>query len=77
MNANLEEQVRKAIEKIRPNLQADGGDIEFVRMDGTDVYVRLHGACRGCPAAAYTLSMGVERALKKDVPGIGRVIEEI
>lgn len=76
MDPSIEEQVKRAIEKIRPNLQADGGDIEFVRMDGNDVYVRLRGACRGCPAAAYTLSMGVERAIKQDVPGIGRVLEE-
>jgi Fe-S cluster biogenesis protein NfuA len=76
MDATMEEQVKRALEKIRPNLQADGGDIEFVRMDGKDVHVRLRGACHGCPAAAYTLSMGVERALKKDVPGLGRVIND-
>jgi Fe-S cluster biogenesis protein NfuA len=70
----MEEQVKKAIEEIRPNLQMDGGDIEFVAMQGNDVQVRLRGACCGCPAASYTLSMGVEKHLKKRVPGIGRVI---
>jgi Fe-S cluster biogenesis protein NfuA len=70
----MEEEVKKAIEEIRPNLQMDGGDIEFVRMEGNDVIVRLTGACHGCPAAAYTLSMGVERHLKKRVPAIGRVV---
>ena len=74
MGTTMEEQVKQALEKIRPNLQADGGDIEFVKLEGNDVHVRLRGACHGCPAAGYTLSMGVERALKKDVPGVGRVI---
>ena len=54
----------------------DGGDIEFVRLEGNDVHVRLRGACCGCPAASYTLSMGVERILKKEVPGIGKVISD-
>jgi len=72
----MEEQVKKAIETIRPNLQMDGGDIEFVRMEGNDVHVRLRGACCGCPGASYTLSMGVERILKKEVPGVGRVISD-
>jgi len=76
MDVTMEEQVKKALERIRPNLQADGGDIEFVRMEGKDVHVRLRGACSGCPAAAYTLAMGVERALRKDVPGLGRVIHD-
>jgi len=72
----MEELVKKAIEKIRPNLQMDGGDIEFVRMEGNDVHVRLRGACCGCPSASYTLGMGVERIIKKDVPGVGRVIAD-
>jgi Fe-S cluster biogenesis protein NfuA len=72
----MEEEVKKAIEAIRPNLQMDGGDIEFVRLEGNDVHVRLRGACCGCPAASYTLGMGVERALKKAVPGVGRVIAD-
>lgn len=76
MDATMEQQVKQALEKIRPNLQADGGDIEFVKLEGTDVHVRLRGACHGCPAASYTLSMGVERVLKQEVPGIGRVIAE-
>jgi Fe-S cluster biogenesis protein NfuA len=73
---SVEEQVKQAIEKIRPNLQMDGGDIEFVKMEGNDVHVRLRGACCGCPAASYTLSMGVERILRKEVPGIGKVIND-
>jgi Fe-S cluster biogenesis protein NfuA len=72
----MEEQVKRAIEKIRPNLQMDGGDIEFVKLEGTDVHVRLRGACSGCPAASYTLSMGVERVIKKEVPGVGKVVAD-
>jgi Fe-S cluster biogenesis protein NfuA len=70
----MEEQVKAAIEEIRPSLQMDGGDIEFVGMDGDKVKVRLKGACHGCPAAGYTLALGVERHLKKRVPGIEGVI---
>ena len=66
--------VVKAIEQIRPMLQNDGGDIELV---GTDedktVRVRLQGACRGCPGAAMTLKMGVERILKQQVPEVKEV----
>ncbi len=70
----MEEQVKQAIEEIRPNLQMDGGDIEFVSMAGNDVHVRLRGACCGCPSAGITLAMGVERHLRQRVPGVGRVI---
>ncbi|MFH1738196.1 MAG: NifU family protein, partial [bacterium] len=67
--------VRKVIdEEIRPALQMDGGDIELVGFDGNDVQVRLQGACAGCPGAAMTLKMGVERRLKQVVPEIGQVI---
>ncbi len=71
----MEEQVREVIDKeIRPALQMDGGDIELVSMQGNDVQVRLKGACAGCPGAAMTLKMGVERRLKERVPGVGQVI---
>ena len=64
---DLEKKVREAIETIRPSLQNDGGDIEFVRMDGFKVYVTLTGACAGCAMAAMTLKGGVERMLKFNV----------
>jgi len=70
----MEERVKAAIEEIRPSLQMDGGDIEFVGMDGNKVQVRLKGACHGCPAAAYTLSLGVERHIKKRVPEVEAVV---
>ena len=66
--------VKQLIEQIRPNLQADGGDIELI--DVTEegiVKVRLQGACHGCPGAAMTLKMGVERLLKSAIPEIKSV----
>jgi Fe-S cluster biogenesis protein NfuA len=70
----MKEQVQQVIEELRPNLQADGGDIELV--DVTEegvVQVRLQGACRGCPGAVMTLKMGVERILKERVPEVKSV----
>jgi len=71
----MTEQVREALEKVRPLLQADGGDVELVDVseDGKVVRVRLRGACAGCPGAAMTLKMGIERMLRKDVPGVETV----
>ena len=67
----MKEQVLKVINEIRPNLQADGGDIDLI--DVTDdgiVKVKLRGACSGCPGAAMTLKMGVERLLKQRIPQV-------
>ena len=67
--------VAAVIEKIRPYIQGDGGDIEFVDLDENNaVHVRLRGACSGCPSAAMTLKMGVERAIKQHVPEITEVV---
>jgi Fe-S cluster biogenesis protein NfuA len=60
--------------KVRGFLQADGGDIEIVDIGGRDVTVRLRGACSGCPGAAYTLKMGVEAALRREIPDFGNLI---
>jgi Fe-S cluster biogenesis protein NfuA len=72
----ITEQVREVIEGIRPMLQADGGDIDLVNVDEAAgvVSVRLQGACKGCPGAAMTLKMGVERLLKYKVPEIKEVV---
>ena len=64
---NLEQKVKEALEYIRPSLQNDGGDIEFVRLEENKVYVRLKGACAGCMMAQMTLKNGVERMLKYNV----------
>lgn len=71
----LRERVAAVIDKIRPLVQGDGGDIELVDVDAEGVVsVRLHGACIGCPSAAMTLSMGVERTLKSQVPEVTAVV---
>lgn len=69
------ERVQEALDKIRPALQADGGDVELVEVgdDGT-VKVALQGACRGCPMSQLTLANGVERVLKEQVPEVSRVV---
>ncbi len=74
--AALTERVNEVIEKIRPAIQADGGDIELVEVDQSTgkVSIRFHGACRGCPMAALTLKVGVERHLKQQVPDVTEVV---
>jgi Fe-S cluster biogenesis protein NfuA len=69
------EKVIEIIDKIRPALQADGGDVELVEIeeDGT-VKVRLLGACGGCPMSQMTLKMGIERILKEEVPEVKEVV---
>jgi Fe-S cluster biogenesis protein NfuA len=69
----MKERVAAVIEEIRPLLQADGGDIELVGVEEGVVKVRLRGACAGCPGAAMTLKMAVERRLKAKVPEVDRV----
>jgi Fe-S cluster biogenesis protein NfuA len=69
----MEDQVKKVLEKVRPALQADGGDVEFVAMEGDVVKVRLKGACGSCPMATMTLKNGIEVAIKNEVPGVSRV----
>jgi len=70
----MENEVREALEKVRPALQADGGDVELVEVteDGI-VRVRLQGACVGCPMSQMTLKNGIERILMEEVPGIKAV----
>ena len=72
----MKEQVEKALEKIRPSLQADGGDVVLVGVDpdGT-VKVQLTGACGGCPMSTMTLKQGIERLLKSEVPGVKEVVQ--
>jgi len=69
--SELEPQVTAVLEKIRPMVQSDGGDLELVgiRSDGT-VLIKLLGACIGCPSSTMTLQMGIERNLVEKVPGI-------
>lgn len=70
----MEDQIKDAIEDIRPSLQADGGDIEFVSLSSDNIVtVKLKGACNGCPHAQQTLKLGVERYLKEKIPQIHSV----
>jgi Fe-S cluster biogenesis protein NfuA len=71
----LEEKVKNALDNVRPSLQDDGGDVEFVSLsaDGT-VSVKLTGACGSCPMAAITLKNGIENYLKKEVPEVTAVV---
>jgi Fe-S cluster biogenesis protein NfuA len=66
----MREKVEAAIKKIKPMLQADGGDVELVDVKDGVVTVRLQGACAGCPMSQMTLKQGIERMLKKEVPGV-------
>lgn len=66
-------EVEKVLDRIRPALQADGGDVELVDVQGGVVKVRLTGACGGCPMAMLTLKNGIEAALKEEVPAVERV----
>jgi len=66
----MEEDIKKALDEIRPSLQADGGDVEYLGMDGNVVKVRLKGACGGCPMATLTLKNGIEAIIKRKVPGV-------
>lgn len=70
----IEAQVARIIEMIRPAIQADGGDVEFVGIDsdGT-VRIRLHGACVGCPSSSMTLKLGIERNLREHVSAVSGV----
>jgi len=72
----VEEKVKKSLEKVRPALQADGGDVVFLGVDpdGT-VRVQLTGACNGCPMATMTLKQGIERLLKKEIPEVKKVVQ--
>ena len=71
---DLEKEVRSAIEELRPALQMDGGDVEFVGLDAGVVQVRLTGACGGCPMATMTLTGFVEERLRNRVPEVTQVV---
>ncbi len=68
------ESVEESLNRIRPMLQADGGNVELVEVEGNSVKVRLRGACCGCPGAAMTLRYGVERILREDLTDFEQLI---
>ncbi|WZL80678.1 NifU family protein [Vallitaleaceae bacterium 9-2] len=72
----MEEQIKLALEDVRPALQRDGGDVEFVSVDNTGIVsLRLLGACGGCPMSTMTLKNFIETVLIEQVPGVNGVIQ--
>jgi Fe-S cluster biogenesis protein NfuA len=74
MEVYMKEKVQEVLDKIRPLLQKDGGDIQLVDVVDGIVRVKLQGACGSCPMSAMTLKMGVERQLKQELPEIKEVV---
>ena len=69
-----EEKIKGVIDKLRPFLISDGGDIEFVKYENNIVYIKMLGACAGCSLIDYTLKDGVETAIKEEVPLVKEVV---
>lgn len=69
----MEEKIKAVLEKVRPMLQADGGDVEFVSFKDGIVEVRLQGSCGHCPHAVMTLKMGIEKTLMEEIPEVKEV----
>ena len=70
----MKEKIQIAIDRVRPSLQADGGDVELVDVKDGVVSVRLTGACGGCPMATMTLKDGIERVIREEVPEVKEVV---
>jgi Fe-S cluster biogenesis protein NfuA len=70
----MQEKVEEILKRIRPNLQADGGDVEIVDVSDGIVSVKLTGSCAGCPMSTMTLKNGIERLLKEELPEIKEVV---
>ncbi|NQT47426.1 MAG: NifU family protein [Chloroflexi bacterium] len=70
----MREKVEESLARVRPALQADGGDVELVDVKDGVVMVKLTGACGGCPMATMTLKNGIERILREDIPDIKEVV---
>jgi Fe-S cluster biogenesis protein NfuA len=71
---NMKDKVEVALSKVRPALQADGGDVELVDVTEGVVKLKLRGACAGCPMSTMTLKMGIERLLREEIPEIKEVV---
>ena len=70
----MQEKVKEVLDKVRPYLVRDGGNVELVSIEGGTVKVKLVGACAGCPHSTMTLKNGIERILKQEVPEVKEVI---
>lgn len=69
----VEARINRALDRVRPAIAADGGDVWLIRVEGGVAYVQMIGACGGCPASHLTLKDGIEAAVRADVPEIRRV----
>lgn len=69
----MKEKVERVLKKIRPSIQADGGDVKLIDVSDGVVKVKLTGACVGCPMASMTLKQGIEAMLKKEIPEVKEV----
>jgi Fe-S cluster biogenesis protein NfuA len=70
----MQDKVKEVLDKVRPVLQRDGGNVELVGITGGTVKVKLTGACAGCPMSTLTLKNGIERILKQEVPEVKEVV---
>lgn len=68
------DKINQIINELRPTIQSDGGDIEFIKFEDGKVYLRLHGACVGCAFSFYTLKFGVEKRLKEEIDQIKEIV---
>ena len=66
--------IEQVLDQVRPNIQMDGGDVEFVKFEDGIVYIRLMGACVGCPISVYTVKLGIEQALKDELSDVQEVV---
>ncbi len=69
----IQKEILRALEQIRPTLQKDGGDVEFIELDDNIVKVRLTGSCQKCPMSEVTLKEGIEKFIKSEIPSIKSV----
>ena len=72
----MRDKVEEVLNKIRPSLMLDGGNVELIAVNDGVVKVRLTGACGGCPMATLTLKMGIERILKQEIPEVKEVVAD-
>ena len=70
----MQDKVEEVLDKIRPNLISDGGNVELVEVNDGTVKLKLVGACAGCPMSTMTLKMGIERILKQEIPEVKEVV---
>jgi len=70
----MRDKVEEVLNKIRPNLMRDGGNVELVDVNDGTVKLKLTGACAGCPMSTLTLKMGIERILKQEIPEVKEVV---